>query len=285
MPQRKHAFTLVELLVVIGIIALLISILLPALGRARESANNLKCKANMRSIGQAFVLYTGMYRGYLPATQMSGQSYSVADVTVTNRSIFWFERLMAEKLLAMPSLTGSQSSVIICPSQTEPFLVTAWSGPAVPADDPRRNRFRISYGINNWMSIDDAKQNPPDGVDDSIGPGKTIISGTAAWPKIWAMHGSSEKVLLADNKRDFQLYHPRPNTDKGLGGFNEIDWHRHGGKARLGRANFLFGDGHVAEFNQGVDTPGQFNDLCGVESSNGPEVVKKGNRQWIAGIR
>lgn len=63
---RQNAFTLVELLVVIGIIAVLISILLPVMGRARESARTVKCLANLRSIGQAIFGYRAENRDSLP---------------------------------------------------------------------------------------------------------------------------------------------------------------------------------------------------------------------------
>lgn len=71
-PRNARGFTLVELLVVIGIIALLISILLPSLARAREAAVNVSCLSNLRQMGIGFNMYSNDNQGKLPVGLWTG---------------------------------------------------------------------------------------------------------------------------------------------------------------------------------------------------------------------
>ncbi len=76
MNRRKNAFTLIELLVVIAIIALLIGILLPALGQARASAQNLVCSSTLRSMAQLNLLYANENREYYASPVNLGGQYT-----------------------------------------------------------------------------------------------------------------------------------------------------------------------------------------------------------------
>ena len=65
--RARRAFSLVELMTVVGIIALLISLLLPALSRARENGRRIVCLSNLRSIAHGCITYAGFNEGHVPA--------------------------------------------------------------------------------------------------------------------------------------------------------------------------------------------------------------------------
>ncbi len=85
----RRAFTLVELLVVIGIIAVLVGILLPTLNKARESGRQAQCLSNLKQIATATVLYCNDYKGYFPAASGQGAGWREGGPTGNDPTTQW----------------------------------------------------------------------------------------------------------------------------------------------------------------------------------------------------
>jgi prepilin-type N-terminal cleavage/methylation domain-containing protein len=120
--RRPRAFTLIELLVVVAIIAVLIAILLPSLGKARESARRILCGTHLKSQGIAFAIYASQNRDYLPAMTGGSWLHDLAD-----------DSCKALVGVAQTSSLDGLSEVSIrkwfyCPSNPEANTDAAWSG-------------------------------------------------------------------------------------------------------------------------------------------------------------
>lgn len=98
----KKRFTLIELLVVIAIIAILASMLLPSLAKARESARSTKCLGNLKQFGLAMGVYMDTYKGYIPNSKTNSDT--------------WGNPLYQNRMLPFPLVNGKWTGVWVCPS-------------------------------------------------------------------------------------------------------------------------------------------------------------------------
>jgi prepilin-type N-terminal cleavage/methylation domain-containing protein/prepilin-type processing-associated H-X9-DG protein len=126
---QLRAFTLVELLVVIGIIAILVGILLPTLGRTRESARRAACLSNLRQVGLAFRFYADVNRDQVPlGYRAKNKQFNSMIYGSTKRAVL-FGWLYRAGYMKSPE-------VFYCPSNNDPqSMFNTATNPWPPKDD------------------------------------------------------------------------------------------------------------------------------------------------------
>lgn len=140
MSKRKtKAFTLVELLVVIGIIGVLISILLPVFGKVRESSRRTACMANLRDIGNQFNMYLNENKQRLPRINPDGAKYGTPQDIVPGA--------LPMALLLKP-YNGGAYKVFWCPSD---YMANPETTIDTDEDELTVNGVKVSRGdIDTW---------------------------------------------------------------------------------------------------------------------------------------
>lgn len=126
-PAHSRGFTLIELLVVISIIALLISVLLPALGAAREHAVAISCASGERQIALGIQMYHNDHGYYMPVT--------VPAIHSSTGSEYWWQAVIDGYIPTRPDASKTRvdtDSILYCPA----------------VDDRTRVATRVSYGYN-----------------------------------------------------------------------------------------------------------------------------------------
>ena len=211
-----NLFTLIELLVVIAIIAILASMLLPALNQAREKARGINCTSNQKQIGLAFTLYADDFRGYIPDVQPT------------------WATTWAHLLLSDPPSGTTEGGYVPYASAKCP------SAPSDENDD-------LWWGINGQVYYYQYFNGKPE-MKDTLGSFSVLVAGYGCYlttakvksPGQTILYGDTSKTNGLPAKAGYCMKMDAPIVNMGFA-------LRH-----ANRGNLTFFDGHVGSVNDGL---------------------------------
>jgi prepilin-type N-terminal cleavage/methylation domain-containing protein/prepilin-type processing-associated H-X9-DG protein len=235
---RRGGFTLVELLVVIGIIAILIAFLLPALKKARESAMTVSCLSQIRQIGLGIQIYADMTGGWIPST--GDNAYWRFQPPTPQRNMSWAERLVLSNALKQHVTNWDVHYPVYgrglfrCPNYSQGVYETGQvaDGGLIGSDSLNH----AGYGLNRFVS-----------------PERDDLGGWAGFVKLVKL--KKDKILAADGYIRIAVGATSSFRPPGGSGNAYAVYRRHSQGA-----NYLFPDMHAEwskEYHkQGFQTPG-----------------------------
>ncbi|HSI37195.1 MAG TPA: DUF1559 domain-containing protein [Tepidisphaeraceae bacterium] len=246
-------FTLVELLVAIGIIGVLVSILLPVLGKARRAGNRVICMNNLRQLGVGAAGYASDYHGVIPWEGYAEGDRQIRHVGWWGDPAQWFNAMLkyagqtpyfdqqeadAAGMRRLPQ--SGDTSLMICPEAGPPV--------AGPKDDLVTDGYLMLWGCDPFYTTPDRRKTYwcygyntqlDAGVEDRNVGHRVTLRATA-------VKGASEAVLLVEKLMAPGEFDPPFSSGVGQG---EVSWKefttRHDGGGFL-----LFLDGHVSYFKR-----------------------------------